>query len=429
MSIPTPDFVAGTTIVSSQVDANNADIVTELTNSIAADGQTTITANIPMNSKKLTGLPVGSAATDSLHLGQAQAEAYIWCGTAGGTKNALTLSPAPAITAYAAGQRFRFTSGATQSDDAVTFAVSGLTTKAGQFDGAALSATIYIEASKIYEAYYDGTQFQLQRLFKNELTYYRVGGTDVAVADGGTGSSTAAGARTNLSAAASGANSDITSLSGLTTPLSVAQGGTGSATLGDAGVLIGNGTGAVQVTGAGTAGQVFTSNGAGVDPTFQAAAASGFTLGTLQATTSGTTKDFTGIPAGTKLIFISLQGVSLGGNSALLIQIGDAGGFEASGYLSTSNSPAQPVTTSSTAGFIVDVGPGAAAIVSGVMILSLMDAATFLWSESHATKLSATVASHGGGDKALSAELTQVRITSVAADTFDAGSVNIMYIG
>lgn len=52
----------------------------------------------------------------------------------------------------------------------------------------------------------------------------------LAVVDGGTGSTSAAGARTNLSAAKSGANSDITSLSGLTTPLSVAQGGTGAAT-------------------------------------------------------------------------------------------------------------------------------------------------------------------------------------------------------
>lgn len=54
--------------------------------------------------------------------------------------------------------------------------------------------------------------------------------TDLAVADGGTGASNAAGARSNLGAAASGANSDITSLTGLTTPLSVAQGGTGSGT-------------------------------------------------------------------------------------------------------------------------------------------------------------------------------------------------------
>jgi len=54
--------------------------------------------------------------------------------------------------------------------------------------------------------------------------------TDLAVADGGTGASTAANARTNLSAAASGANSDITSITGLTTALTVAQGGTAATT-------------------------------------------------------------------------------------------------------------------------------------------------------------------------------------------------------
>lgn len=56
--------------------------------------------------------------------------------------------------------------------------------------------------------------------------------------------------------------------------LPVARGGTGAATLGDAGVLIGNGTSPVQVTAAGTSGQVLTSNGAGVDPTFQTPAPS-----------------------------------------------------------------------------------------------------------------------------------------------------------
>jgi hypothetical protein len=85
--------------------------------------------------------------------------------------------------------------------------------------------------------------------------------TDLAVVDGGTGASNAAAARTNLSAAGSGANSDITSLSGLTTALSVAQGGTGSANLTSASVLIGNGTSAVSGVAPGTSGNVLTSNG------------------------------------------------------------------------------------------------------------------------------------------------------------------------
>lgn len=71
------------------------------------------------------------------------------------------------------------------------------------------------------------------------------------------------------SRAASGANSDITSITGLTTDLTVAQGGTGAGTFTDSGVILGNGTGALQVTTAGTSGQVLTSNGTGVDPTFQ----------------------------------------------------------------------------------------------------------------------------------------------------------------
>jgi hypothetical protein len=85
--------------------------------------------------------------------------------------------------------------------------------------------------------------------------------TDLAVADGGTGASTATDARTNLSAAKSGANSDITSITGLTTALTVAQGGTGAATLTANNVVLGNGTSAVQFVAPGTAGNVLVSNG------------------------------------------------------------------------------------------------------------------------------------------------------------------------
>lgn len=87
--------------------------------------------------------------------------------------------------------------------------------------------------------------------------------------------STAADQRTTLglgSIATQAANNIALTGGSITgiTDLAVTDGGTGASTFTDAGVLIGNGTGAVQVTTAGTAGQVLTSNGVGVDPTFQA---------------------------------------------------------------------------------------------------------------------------------------------------------------
>jgi hypothetical protein len=139
-SNPYPNFVSGTVISSSEVDANNSDVATALTQSIAVDGQSTVTASLPMNANKFTGLAVGAAATDSLNLGQAQAEAMIWCGTAGGSANAITLSPTPAITAYAAGQRFVWMASGSANTGATTVAISGLSTIALQDNGAALVA-------------------------------------------------------------------------------------------------------------------------------------------------------------------------------------------------------------------------------------------------------------------------------------------------
>jgi hypothetical protein len=69
---------------------------------------------------------------------------------------------------------------------------------------------------------------------------------------------------------ATGASTALTvSATHLASPLPVAQGGSGAATLGANGVVIGQGTSAVHVTSAGTSGQFFGSNGAGVDPTWQ----------------------------------------------------------------------------------------------------------------------------------------------------------------
>lgn len=97
------------------------------------------------------------------------------------------------------------------------------------------------------------------------------------------------GFQCNSSIATSGSNSNITSLSGLTTPLSVSQGGTGLATIAAHGVMVGEGTGNVATAAPVSAGYVLTDNGPGFDPTFQALSVnSGRLLVVTAFTSSGT---------------------------------------------------------------------------------------------------------------------------------------------
>jgi len=123
--------------------------------------------------------------------------------------------------------------------------------------------------------------------------------TDITVAQGGTGASTAVAARTNLGAAASGANSDITSLTGLTTDITVAQGGTGTSTAPvQGGVIYGASTSAMASTAAGTSGQVLTSNGAAA-PSWTSA-----------ATPAGVVQQYAGATAPTGYLLCQGQAVS-----------------------------------------------------------------------------------------------------------------------
>jgi hypothetical protein len=103
------------------------------------------------------------------------------------------------------------------------------------------------------------------QLMMTDASKNLVGTSVLPIAYGGTGATTAGGTRTAIGAAASGANSDITSLSGLTTALSITQGGTGVTALATNGVLYGGTT--VGVTAAGTSGQMLVANASGV-PTF-----------------------------------------------------------------------------------------------------------------------------------------------------------------
>jgi len=151
-------------------------------------------------------------------------------------------------------------------------------------------------------------------------------------------------------------------------------------------------------------------------------------IGTEQATTSGSAIDFTGIPAGTRKIIINFAGVGLDGSDDILIQLGDSGGFESTGYLSDSprlSDSTGITTTSSTSGFLIRLLSGAA---TGQMILTLEDSSDNTWIATGGIRTASSNNSIMAGSKSLSGSLTQIRITRSGTDSFDAGAVNILYI-
>lgn len=154
----------------------------------------------------------------------------------------------------------------------------------------------------------------------------------------------------------------------------------------------------------------------------------GVQLGTVVATTSGTSHDFT-VPAGTRRVTMNLVGVSGNGTSKQLIQLGDSGGIETTNYLGASSDIAAGVTTSNfTTGFGIQTG-AAAVTLHGTVIFVLVNSSTNTWAASGVLGRSDNaVTITVGGTKSLSAELTTVRLTHLnGTDTFDAGSVNIAY--
>lgn len=157
----------------------------------------------------------------------------------------------------------------------------------------------------------------------------------------------------------------------------------------------------------------------------------GFTLGTPQASTAGSTITFSSIPAGTKMIVINLIGISTNGTAAYKAQIGDAGGLETGSYNSVGFSVigATTATVTATDGFIVADPANATRLWYGQLILSLENSTSFTWTaQSHVGDTSTNDGSFcGTGSKSLSAELTQLAL--VTSDTWDAGEINIMYIG
>ena len=157
----------------------------------------------------------------------------------------------------------------------------------------------------------------------------------------------------------------------------------------------------------------------------------GITSGTAVASTSGTSIDFTSIPSWVKRITVMLNGVSTSGTSNFLVQIG-AGSFTTSGYvgggLAAQASASSAAGVTSTAGFVAVAGiNGATALQTGTVTLLNITSTTWI-ATSVVAETDGNRTTIGGGTLALGSTLDRVRITTVnGTDTFDAGSINILY--
>ena len=154
------------------------------------------------------------------------------------------------------------------------------------------------------------------------------------------------------------------------------------------------------------------------------------TLGTSQASTSGTSIDFTGIPSWVKRITVMYAGVSTNNTSDQWLRLGTSGGFATSGYVgynvrlaSASNS----YNALSSAFILTAGGALASELFQGNIVITNQTGNT--WTVAGQLTGSANTGNFNNvaGYITLSGVLTQIRLTSATPDTFDAGTINILY--
>jgi len=148
--------------------------------------------------------------------------------------------------------------------------------------------------------------------------------------------------------------------------------------------------------------------------------------GTSVATTSGTSIDFTGIPSWVKRITIMINAVSTSGTSLVIFQLGSTT-FTTSGYVGYCNSWTGTIPTTITTGLGTTANNAAVDGRQGTMTITNLTGNTWIGQGNFML----TTSTNGGvsvGNVTLGGVLDRVRLTTInGTDTFDAGSINIMY--
>lgn len=184
----------GTTISSTWANTTLSDMATALTGSIASDGQTTASGNLPMGGFIHTNVGNATVRNNYASAGQVQDGVITYLTSVSGT-NTITAVGAVGMTAYATGQKFTFIA-AGANTGAATININSIGAKSITKNGATALSAGDLASGAVAEVVYDGTQFQL-----------------------------------------------ISGLAGLSTPISASNGGTGLTSVGTSGnVLTSNGT-------------------------------------------------------------------------------------------------------------------------------------------------------------------------------------------
>ena len=387
--------VSSTLITAANRNAIDADLATALTNSIAVNGESVITANIPMGGNKLTGLAAGTTAGDSVRFEQ------------------LSSLSATSIINTPAGNIAAIT---------VQSAINELDTKKLALAGGSLTGLLNVN---------DGADIASATT------------VDLTVATGNTVRITGTTTITAFTMNA-GQQMEIVAVGALpltyhATTMNINGGVSYTCTANDRLSVFKDGSGVIQVNvtkqdGTPIVGVVTYASQAdyntGTDTTkaLNSAILRGNNLvaGTAINTTSGTSHDFTGIPSWAKRITLMLSDVGTNGSSILQVQIGDSGGVENTGYAGQ----AWTNTTSgvATTGLYLHNANAAANTTTGQVVFNKINGNTWVASGI----MNVTNASNLGYQcittKTLSDTLDRIRLTTVnGTDTFDAGVINIIY--
>ena len=368
--------VDGTTIEVSQHNPPLEDIAQALTDSLPRDGSAPMTGNLAMGSNKITGLAAGTNPADAVRFDQlptftpttatltagtdAQGQGPITTDQVTITVAAANPSGATLPTAVAAKRVIIANRGANPVNiyPATGAAIGALATNAPVLLAVNQSVEFFARSATQWEG-------QISQPLDDDLT--AVAGLST------TGLVTRTGAGTVATRQITSTDGSVT----ITNPDGVA------------------GNVDLSVTTGGVSAATAASSGTAVDPVLT-------------------------IPATATRLWIMFDAVSLNGTDDLLVQIGDSGGIENTGYVSGSRETA----SSSTAGFILFMG-NATRAAHGVM--ELVKGAGNQWFAHHAV-YTPTICSAGGGTKTLSNTLDRVRIIPSGANSFDgAGTITVRW--